>query len=188
MTEEQPNNFDDEFISDSMSYESYSGSVEPYSGSKYQLKTYDMLLESDQLYRQFIAKTYGSYENYKILNKVFTKGSVFDPTIDYIIDVTVITEDAYYKSDHISSSEVIMESLSGICSFNFIKKNGDPAKVNGTIDKRYVPPKEIQTRNNFFSPLVGDRIVVWDINKQHWSSFYMSRLFKFVRDDTTDLE
>jgi hypothetical protein len=188
MAEESQNNFDEQFISDSISYESYRGASKPYSGSEYQMKTYDSLLKDDQNYKQFITRAYGSYENYKLMNKAFTKGSVFDPTVDYMMDVTVITDDTYYKSDHISASEVIMESLSGICSFNFIKKDGSPAKVNGTIDQRFVPPVESQTRNNFFSPLPGDRIVVWDINKQHWASFYMSRLFKFVRDDTTDIE
>jgi hypothetical protein len=104
------------------------------------------------------------------------------------MDVTVITKDAYYKTDHISASEVIMESMSGICSYNFIKKDGTTSKVNGTLDIKYLPSKELQTRTNFFSPLAGDRIVVWDIAKQHWASFYMSKMFKFVRDDTTDLE
>lgn len=184
----EENNFEQEFLSDSLSYESYKGESQIYSGSNYQLKTYDKLIDDDEVYRKYITSVYGSYENYKTLNRVFTKGSVFDPSTDYLMDVTVITEEEYFKTDHISASEVIMESLSGICSYNFIKKDGTTAKVNGTLSEQYIPSSQWQTRTNFFSPLANDRVVVWDINKQHWASFYMSKMFKFVRDDTTDIE
>jgi hypothetical protein len=184
----EDNNLEKEFLSDSLSYLSYKGDMKTYSGSDFQLETYNRLLTDDEVYKQFITNTYGSYENYKTLNKVFTKGNVFDPSTDYIMDVTVITEDSYYKTDHISASEVIMESLTGLCTYNFIKKDGTTSKVVGTLESKYIPSKELQTRTNFFSPLANDRIVIWDVSKQHWSSFYMSKMFKFVRDDTTDIE
>jgi hypothetical protein len=188
--QEQQNNFDNQFLNDSLSYESYSqkGPAKQYSGSSYQLETYSKLEKDDALYKAFITQTYGSFENFKNTNKIFTKGNIFDPSVDYSADVTVITEDSYYKTDHISSSEVILEALTGICSFNFLKLDGTTTKVNGTLDKRYIQGKELTNRSKFFSPLRGDRIVVWDLNKQSWSSFYMNRLFKFVRDDTSGLE
>lgn len=184
----EENNFDQQFLKDSLSYESYKGPAKSYSGSSYQLSTYNKLIEEDLLYKQFITATYGSFENYKTLNKVFTKGSIFDPSVDYTADVTVITDEAYYKTDHISSSEVIMEALTGVCSFNFLKMDGSTKKVNGTLDSKYISGTDLENRKKFFSPLKGDRIVVWDLNKKEWSSFYMNRLFKFVRDDTTDVE
>jgi len=182
------NNLDKQFISDSLSYQSYQGPFSNYSGSSYQINTYNKLLKDDSSYKAFIIKTYGSYENFIQKNKVFNRATIFDPTVDYMLDVTVITNEANYKTDHISSNEIIMESLSGVCSFNFIKKDGTTTKVNGSLDKRFIPPKEWSTRSNFYSPMANQRIGVWDINKQHWSSFFMSRLFKFVRDDTIDIE
>jgi len=185
---ESENRLDNEFISDSFSHLSYKKDGGFYSGSNAQLATYEKVIQEDNFYKSFITKTYGSYENYKNINKIFKKGSVYDPSVDYKLDVTVITDEAYYRTDHISASEVIMESLSGICSFNFVKKDGSTAKVNGTLEEKYMPTTEFRRRGYFFSPQANDRIVVWDINKQHWASFYMNKLFKFVRDDTTDLE
>jgi hypothetical protein len=177
-----------QFLSDSLSYESYMGDVQQYSGSNRQKETYQELFNKDVLYQRHIIDVYGSFENYKLKNKIFTKGAIYDPTIDHIVDTTIITEDTRYKTDHISSSELIMESMSGVCSFNFIKKDGTTQKVNGTLDGKYMPGNEQFRRRFFFSPLPGERIVVWDISKQKWASFYMNRLFKFVRDDTTDIE
>lgn len=185
---EEKNNLEKEFLSDSLSYESYKGKFKNYSGSSYQLKTYEKLITDDELYKQFISNTYGSYENFKTLNKVFQKGAIYDPTMDYSLDVTVITEDDFYKTDHISANEIIFESMSGICSFQFVKLDGTTSKVNGTLEAKHISGNELNRRSYFFSPQKNDRIVVWDVNKQKWSSFFMNRLFKFVRDDTIDLE
>ena len=164
---------------------SYGGA---YSGSKLQKETYEKLEKQDALYDQFIKTTYGSYENYYQVNKIFQGISVYDPTVDYIMDVTVITEEQSYKTDHISSQEVIMEALSGVCTVVFMKVDGSVGRITGTLDKKAMPTSEYETRRNFFSPLAGDRIVMWDINKQDWRSFYMDRVIKFIRDDTVALE
>lgn len=185
---EEDTNLEKQFLSGSLSEESYRGKAEYYSGSSFQRTTYENLINQDSVYKQFIANTYGSYENFKTLNKVFQKGAVYDPTIDYMLDVTVITEDRYYKTDHISSSEIIFEAMSGICSFYFTKLDGSTTKVNGTLESKYISGAESERRQFFFSPLKNERIVVWDINKQKWSSFFMNNLFKFVRDDTIDIE
>jgi hypothetical protein len=114
--------------------------------------------------------------------------AIFDPTTDYIVDVTIIKEDAFYKTNHISSQEIILENLSGVCSVWFTKKNGSTRRLNCTLDTKYMPGKEFNTRANFFSPMAGDRVGVWDINEQRWKSFYMNNVFKFVRDDTSGIE
>jgi hypothetical protein len=93
-----------------------SKSVLPYTGSNLQKATYESLQYKDRLYRQFITNTYGSYENFLNLNRMNLDINVFDPTRDYIMDVTVIKKDTAFKTDHISTQEVILENLSGICT------------------------------------------------------------------------
>lgn len=164
---------------------SYGGA---YSGSRLQVDTYKKLEQDDMLYDQFIKTTYGSYENFYRMNKINQGVSIYDPTIDYIMDVTVITEEESYKTDHISSQEVIMEALSGVCTVIFMKVDGSVGRITGTLDRKAMPTSQLQTRRNFFTPLKNDRIVMWDLNKQDWRSFYMDRAIRFVRDDTIALE
>lgn len=159
-----------------------------YTGSSLQKETYERLQRNDRFYQRFITENYGSYENYLVQTRVGQASSSFDPTIDFVMDVTVITKEHAYKSDHISSQEVIMEALSGVCSIIFMKVNGSVGKIVGSLESQYIAPTELQNRFKFFSPLARNRIVMWDINKQGWRSFYMENVIKFVRDDTTDLE
>jgi hypothetical protein len=82
-----------------------------------------------------------------------------------------------------------MENLSGVCTIFFTKKtNGMTRRLTCTLNEQYMPTSEFSNRSNFFSPMGGDRIGVWDINEQAWKSFYMSSVFKFVRDDTVGNE
>lgn len=159
-----------------------------YTGSIIQKETYDRLQQNDRFYQRFITENYGSYENYLVQTRVGQASSSFDPTIDFVMDVTVTTKEHSYKSDHISSQEVIMEALSGVCSVVFVKVDGSVGKIVGSLDANYIAPTEQLNRFKFFSPLAKNRIVMWDINKQGWRSFYMENVIKFVRDDTTDLE
>jgi len=159
-----------------------------YSGSRLQKETYEKIQQNDLSYQQYINNTFGSYENYAQQKKLNQTISVFDPNIHYMADVTVVTDEVSYKTDHISPDEVIMEALSGICTVIFVKSNGEVRRITGTLEKSMIPTKELQTRSGFFSPMGGDRIGIWDINEQTWKSFYMSKLVKFVRDDTIGLE
>lgn len=159
-----------------------------YVGSTIQKETYDRLQQNDKFYQRFINENFGSFDNYLVQTRVGQASSSFDPTIDFVMDVTIITKEKSFKSDHISSQEVIMEALSGVCSVIFMKVNGSVGKIVGTLESSYIAPTQLQNRLKFFSPLPKDRIVVWDINKQGWRSFYMENVIKFVRDDTTDLE
>jgi hypothetical protein len=166
-----------------------SKAVLPYTGSTLQKATYECLQYKDRLYQQFITNTYGSYENFLNLSKINLDINVFDPTSDYIMDVTVIKKDTAFKTDHISAQEVILENLSGVCTVFFVKNDGSSRKITCTLESSAIPSgKQREDRLNFFRPLAGDRIGVWDLNSQSWKSFYMSRVFKFIRDDSQSIE
>ena len=93
---------------DHLNYPSYQGIKQQYDGSEYQAKKYKELSEKDPLYAMYISRNYGSYQNYLSAynwNVGITK--VFDPTVDQKMDVTIITKEVFYKSDHISSQELI---------------------------------------------------------------------------------
>lgn len=159
-----------------------------YQGSEQQQTTYKNLENQDLLYKQYITQNFGTYENFLRQKKIQTSINVFDPTIHYMMDVTVITDEVAYKTDHISPDQLIMEALSGICTIQFLDKDNNAKRIVGTLDKKEIPSKELSVRANFFSPLRGDRIGIWDLNKQGWRSFYMNKAFRFVRDDTIGLE
>jgi hypothetical protein len=180
---------DTEFTSDTVSYQEYKGERAEYRGSLDQQSKYQKLLESDQRFKDYIIKTYGSFENFKIQKNLRFSASVYNPLVDYPVSCTVITDrNTIYTTDHISTGELLMEAIDGICTFHYIKVDGSSGKSTGTLSSKYVPDSQDDYRTSFFTPLRGDRIIIWDIYKQKWNSFYMSRLWKFTRDDTTELE
>lgn len=188
--EENQNNFEERLSSELNAPGSFFNTKEQkeYRSSPLQKETYERLQRNDILYQKFIIQTYGSYENFLQQSKIMQDINVYDPTIDYIMDVTVVTENAFFKTNHISSQEIIMENMSGLCSVWFTKQNGTARRLNCTLDSKYMPTKEYDIRSRFFSPLPNDRIGVWDVNQQKWKSFYMKNVFKFVRDDTSGVE
>lgn len=159
-----------------------------YWGSQYQRMQYEELKKKDPLYERFIIQTYGSYANFEQTNKVGEALDVFNPYIDYKIDVTIITNDKFYKTDHISPYEIISEAMSGVCSVDYITVKGKANRLVGTLFKKLILPSKAIERTNFFFPLSGNRVGMWDLVKQDWSTFYMNRVIRFVRDDTTGLE
>lgn len=159
-----------------------------YIGSNLQNITYNRLEQSDKAYQEYIKENYGSYDNFLRMNRISQTTSVYDPNIHYIMDVTVITKDSSYKTDHISTQEVIMEALSGVCTIVFMKVDGSVGRITGTLDEDMVPQSQSRQRKMAFFPQQNDRVVIWDLNKDGWRSFYMSRVIKFVRDDTIGLE
>lgn len=159
-----------------------------YSGSRIQSETYKNLEKKDEEYFKYIVENFGSFENYLKISRIEEGTNTFDPSIDYIIDVQITTPEKSYRTDHISSEQVIMEALSGTCTVIFMKINGSVGKITGTLERTAIPSKQQRIRRTLFSPQKGDRIIMWDINKQDWRSFYMERVIKFVRDDTTGLE
>jgi hypothetical protein len=159
-----------------------------YWGSEYQKKQYENYKTADPLFQEFILKNFGSYDNFEKLNGFGDSKNIYDPYTDFKLDVTIITRNKFYKTDHISPFEVIAESLNGLCTVDYLKVNGSASKITGTLYKKYINPAQIAERANFFRPLAGNRIVLWDVIKQDWSSFYMAKAIRFVRDDTTGLE
>lgn len=180
---------DKQFTSDTLSYEEYKGVKKSYRGSANQKEKYKELADTDSAFRSFIIKTYGSFENYSKQKNIRFEESVYNPLVDYSVSTTIISDDnTIYTTDHISTSELIMEAISGICTFYYIKVDNSSGKTIGTLSRNYVPDEMDDYRRQFFSPLKNDRVIIWDIYKQKWNSFYMSRLWKFVRDETSDLE
>lgn len=159
-----------------------------YSGSRIQSEKYKSLEKKDDEYRKYIFDNFGSYENYLKISRIDEGTNVFNPETDYIIDVQIVTPEKSYRTDHISSEQVIMEALGGVCTVIFMKVNGTVGRITGTLEKKYIPSKQLSVRRKVFSPQRGDRIIMWDINKQDWRSFYMQFVIKFIRDDTIGLE
>lgn len=160
-----------------------------YSGSKIQEQIYENVFQRDEIYADHIREVYGTYDNYLKTKKIQRPMNVYDPSVDYIIDVNVYTRDAVYRTDHISADQVILEALNGVCTVVFMKvTTGTVGRITGTLEKRYIPNSQYRIRRQLFSPQRGDRIIMWDLNKSDWRSFYMNMVIKFVRDDTTGLE
>lgn len=165
-----------------------SKSIVDYRVSELQKKTYKTTVDEDDDYTSFILKQYGSYENFLKERQILQDIHVFDPDVDYTLDATIIKKDAAYKTDHMSAQETLLETLSGICTVWFIKGNGSTRRLTCTLKSSQIPNAEHDNRRNFFRPMKYDRIGVWDLNEQKWKSFYMGRVFKFVRDDSTSAE
>jgi hypothetical protein len=164
------------------------GERKEYRGSAYQLKTYESL-ENDPLYTRFLTLNYGSFKNFLFAFQIEeTQSPIFDPRYDVQADVTVITKNVYYKSSHISPMEMILEAMTGVCTVDVLNKTNNSMKLTGTLKKELILPDRAAERYNFFSPLPGNRIVMWNMVKQKWSSFYMNKLIRFIKDDSTDLE
>jgi len=165
------------------------GEKQKYNGSDTQLQTYENLESSDPAYAEYIIKQYGSYQNFLFVNQIQRNfDSVFDPRYDIKTDVTVVTKEKSYKSDHISPNEIIMEGLSGICTIDYLRKNGNSDRFVGTLNKNIIDSNKSSERVQFFGPLKGNRIVMWNLIKKDWSSFFISGLIRFVRDDTIGIE
>lgn len=165
------------------------GEKQKYNGSDEQIQTYENLEKTDPTYARYIASNYGSYQNFLFVNQIQRNyDSVFDPRYDIKTDVTVYTKEKSYKSDHISPNEIIMEGLSGICTIDYLKKNGNSDRFIGTLNKDIIDSNKSVERVQFFSPLEGNRIVMWNLIKKDWSSFFVGGLIRFVRDDTIGIE
>ena len=177
---------------DHLNYPSYQGIKQKYEGSELQIKKYEDLKNTDPLFADYISQKYGSYENFLFVNRMNeNQAQVFDPMSDYKMEVTVITKNVYYKSDHISGQEIILEALSGLCTVDYLSVDGSAKRLYGTLQKRYMIPSMATQRFQFFSTKsgkYGEKVILWNVNKMKWSSFYMNRALRFVKDDTTGIE
>jgi hypothetical protein len=162
--------------------------IKDYVTSSYKEELYKLLTEQDLSFNQYIKAVYGSQENYFAFNNSLNKSRIYDPESDYFADIVIKTKEHAYKSEFISFNEVIMELLSGVCTIDFSRVNGNSDKIVGTLSEDLIPDSQNNTRIYGFGGLGGGRILVWDIVKGGWSSFYMSNLIRFVRDETSGIE
>lgn len=178
-----------QFLLDNLSSISYKGALEDYYGSEKQKLVYENLKQNDQDFKKYIESEYGSYESFSTQKNIQLSNQQYDPFTDYNVDVNIISADGtIYTASHISSKEVIVELLTGICTFYYIKVNGGSGKSVGSLNAEFIPDIQYENRGYFFRALSGDRVGLWDINKQKWNSFYMSRLIKFIRDEKSSIE
>ena len=77
--------------------------------------------------------------------------------------------------------------ISHLVSFLVIKVNGQVALITGTLKDELVNG-ESHVREAAFGGLPDGRILLWNVRKQKWSSFYPENLLEMTRDDTTDFE
>jgi len=168
----------------------YSGKAEiaQYIGSKFRIEKYKSLSENDLLFNSFLKQIYGGKENYFDFNESLNERRVYNPNTDFEADVSVITEENFFKSSYISSNELILELIDGICTIDFMRVDGLVGHIVGTLAEEYVPQSYSDVRFAAFGGLPGNRILVWNTLKSKWSSFYMSNLRRFVKDETSGIQ
>lgn len=168
-------------------YSSQEGKVVlPYGNKEQREDEMRELMEEDNMYSQYFHKRYGNFSVYFNLDEMYySKG--FNPLTDTYVDVKIAKEGKLYVSDHVNPNQIIEELLDGVVSFMVMKVNGQVAQIIGTLKEELVYG-EPHVREAAFSPISGGRILVWNVRKQKWSSFYPDNLLKMTRDDTTDFE
>ena len=187
-------NFEEEILNDflqgdlnSLSYQKQLSETD-YNSSKYRIDKYKNLSENDKDFASYIKQTYGSVSNFFDFKQELGQDKLYDPSTDYLAEVVVITEDEYYKSGFISPTELFLEILNGIATIEYFKLDGRAAKIVGTLEEDLIPSSQQNARAGAFNFIGSKRILVWDLQKQGWSSFYMSNLRRFIKDDTYGLE
>lgn len=187
-------NFDQKILSDfldqdlnALSYQKDLSETD-YNSSKYRIEKYKNLPYNDEKFQSFLTQIYGSVDNFFDFNQELTRDKLYNPESDYIAEVTVITSEEYYKTNFISSIETFFEIVGGICTIEYFKVDGRAAKIIGTLQEKYIPSSQQDARVKSFKYAGSERILVWDLQKQGWSSFYMNNLRRFVKDDTSGLQ
>lgn len=161
---------------------------EDYDSSEFRKRKYESLASEDALFKSFLQMTYGSVSSFFDFNQDLKTTKTFNPATDYNVDVQVITEDTFYVSNGISSIEAFLEILGGVCTVEYIRVDGRADKIVGTLNSSYIPSGQSKTREDAFRYMGSTRILIWDLVKQGWSSFYMQNLRRFVRDDTSGIQ
>jgi hypothetical protein len=161
---------------------------EDYLSSEYRTKVYQNITEKDLEFNKYLKNIYGSAKNYFEMNQNLLQNKVYDPSSDFQAEIEIITDETYYRSYFISQSETILELLNGVCTIEFFQTDGRIERIVGSLSREEVPQSQLSTRMYAFSGLRGSRVLVWNMFKQKWASFYMTNLKRFVRDDTSGLE
>jgi hypothetical protein len=160
---------------------------EDYLSSEYRKNKYKNITQKDVEFNKYLRGIYGSAENYLEMNNFLIENKIYDPTSDYLAEVEIITKDTFYKSSFISQTETVLELIDGVCTIDYFQKDGSIDRLIVSLSGAYVPQNELKTRLSAFAGLQGERVLVWNIVKKGWSSFYMSNMTRFIRDDTSDV-
>jgi hypothetical protein len=184
------NALEEEFLNSTLTDETYvnKGDAKDYYSSKYRLEKYKSLINDDNEYNLYLRNLYGNANTFLETKTNLIENRNYDPLTDFVVEVGVITEDSYYKGSFISYDEVILELLNGTCTIDFIRVNGLAGMIVGTLSKDKIPSSQGDVRLASFAGLGGGRILVWNLLKGKWSSFYMSNLRRFMSDETSDIQ
>lgn len=176
------------FLNSDLNSRSYLGMPKDYMTSELKKQKYDSLAKEDDNFEEFVKIKYGSLENFYKFNPQLKEERIYNPLTDYDMEVEIITEDEYLKTNFLSSQELFMEVIGGITTIQYLKVDGNAAQITGTLKKSFVPSSQYETRDKAFSFFGGKKILLWDLTKQGWSSVYIQNIKRFVRDDTTELQ
>jgi len=176
------------FLESDLSGKSFIGPPKDFATSALRKEQYIESIKNDEEFLEIILKKYGSLENYLLINRETFEERIYDPLTDHEIEVEIITKKEFLTSNFISSQEMFLEMLGGICTIQYYKINGHIAQVSTTLKKSLIPSSEEGTRLASMASFGGSRFLVWDLIKQDWTSFYIKNVLRFVRDDTSGIE
>jgi len=160
--------------------------VETYGSREEREAKVKATLEDDIYYSSYFTRRYGNLDVYFNADEMqYSKG--FNPLTDTYVNVKIAKEGKLYVADHVNPNQIIEELLDGIVSFMVIKVNGQVTTITGTLKEDLVRG-EAGVREAAFGLLPDGRVLVWNVRKSKWSSFYPKNLLQMTRDDTTDFE
>lgn len=177
-----------DFLNSDLNYRSKLGVPQEYVNSVEKKEYFKKLAKEDADFEEFIKLKYGSLENFYKFNPDLSEDRIYDPLTDYDVEVEIITEEQYLKSNFISSQELFMEVLGGVSTIQYLKVDGNAAQLIGTLKKSFIPSSQYETRDRAFAFFGSKKLLLWDITKQDWSSVYIRNMRRFIRDDTTGLQ
>jgi len=176
------------FLQSDFNSPSYRGPAKDYMQSEERKNKYEELTKEDDSLSEFLRSVYGSSETFFEFNKDLQSARIFSPGVDFNIEVEIVTKNDYYKSNFISSSEMFFEILGGVCTVQYYKTDGRADQMVVTLKRELVPSSQHGTRLDAFQSLGKNRLLVWNLQKEKWASFYVQNVVRFVRDDTSYLQ
>lgn len=143
-------------------------------------------LEKDLNYSSYFYERYGNVDVYFSLEDIYRSVGVFTSS-DKRVNIKIIKNGTIFIGDYVSPNQIIEELIDGVVSFLVFKVNGTPALITGTLKEELVNGEE-HVREAAFSLLPDGRVLLWNVMKQKWSSFYPNNLIEMTRDDTSAFE
>lgn len=160
--------------------------IETYGEQESRTEALMKRLENDLNYSAYFYSRYGNVDFYFSLEDIY-KQVGFDSTKEIKANIKIIKEGTVYIAGSVTPNQIIEELLDGVVSFLVFKVNGQAAEITGTLKAELVNGEE-HVRQAAFSPISKGRILLWNVWKQKWSSFYPTNMLEMTRDDTSDFE